>query len=250
VVQIRVAILDQQRTFADALAARLDLEHDLAVVGVVHSAKSAMGLTTGGRADIVLLDGDLPGDAAFSFCAQTTGRDGAPHVIMLSATSEAERIVTALRAGAAAWVRKDESVEQLMRVLRGVARGETWLPPAELGLVLRLLLRHEDEQRGHDQLLAVLTPREREVLSRLAEGAGRRDVAEQLHVSANTVRAHLQNVMSKLGVHSAVEAVALSQARLDHLSLPGSGGGVWPPAEPPGPFTMSFRLRSAAHTSE
>ncbi len=226
VVPIRVAILDRQRTFADALAARLDLEDDLAVVGVVHSTRSAMGLTTGGRADVILLDGDLPGDAAFSLCAKTSGRDGAPRVIMLSTTSEAARIVSALRAGAAAWVRKDQSVEQLVRVVRGVARGETWLPPAELGPVLQLLLREQDEQHSHDQLLAALTPREREVLFHLAEGAERRDVAELLHVSANTVRAHLQSLMGKLGVHSAVEAVALTQTQLNQLSLRGSGGDI------------------------
>jgi DNA-binding NarL/FixJ family response regulator len=222
--QIRIAILERQRTLADALAVRLDLEDDLAVVGVVHSAKSAMGLTAEGRADVMLFDGDLPGDAAFSLCAETSGTKGAPRVVMLSTGSEAERIIRALRAGAAAWVRKDESAEHLMRVVRGVVRGETWLPPADLGLVLRLLLRHQDDQHSIDQLMAVLTPREREVLSRLADGAERRDVAEQLHVSANTVRAHLQNLMGKLGVHSAVEAVALTHARPDPLSLHGSGG--------------------------
>jgi DNA-binding NarL/FixJ family response regulator len=222
--QIRIAILERQRTLADALAVRLDLEDDLAVVGVVDSAKSAMGLTAGGRADVMLLDGDLPGDAAFSLCAETSGKEGAPRVIMLSTSSEAERIVRALRAGAAAWVRKDESAEHLMRVVRGVVRGETWLPPADLGLVLQLLLRYQDDQRSIAQLMAELTPREREVLSCLADGAERHDVAEQLHVSANTVRAHLQNLMGKLGVHSAVEAVALAHARPDPLSLHGSGG--------------------------
>jgi DNA-binding NarL/FixJ family response regulator len=226
VAQIRIAIVERQRTFADALAARLDLEDDLAVIGVVHAAKSAMGLTTGGRADVMLLDGDLPGDAAFFLCAEASGKNGAPRVVMLSTSSEAERIVRALRAGAAAWVRKDESVEQLMSVVRGVARGETWLSPADLGLVLRLLFRHQDEQRGRSQLMAALTPREREVLSCLAGGAERRDVAEQLHVSANTVRAHMQNLMGKLGVHSAVEAVALTQAPLDRLSLPEGSAGI------------------------
>jgi DNA-binding NarL/FixJ family response regulator len=218
VTQIRVVVLDRLRTFADALGARLDLEDDVAVVGVVHSVGAAMGLMVGRRADVVLLDGDWPGGAAFSLCAEMSGREDAPRVIMLSDTSEAARIVQAIHAGAAAWVRKDESMDHLLRVVRGVARGETWLPPAEMGQVLRLLMREGDERSGNDQLFAALTPREREVLFHLAGGAGRHDVAELLHLSANTVRTHLQSLMAKLGVHSTLEAVALTRSRLDQLA--------------------------------
>src|SRR5690349_9562005 len=120
-----------------------------------------------------------------------TGRVHAPRIVMLSAASEAQRIVTAIRAGAAAWVRKDESVDHLLRVIRGVVRGETWLPPTELGGVLRLLIEDQDDRRGCDELLATLTPRERDVLFHLVEGAGRKEVAERLQLSANTVRTHL-----------------------------------------------------------
>ena len=130
---------------------------------------------------------------------------------MLSRSSEPERIVDAVRARAAGWVRKDQSIEYLLQVMRGAARGETWLPPAETGRVLRLLLNAQEQRRAIDRLLDTLTPREREVLACLAEGARRRDVARQLHLSANTVRTHLQNLLAKLGVHSTLEAVALTR---------------------------------------
>jgi DNA-binding NarL/FixJ family response regulator len=107
-------------------------------------------------------------------------------------------------------------------VIRGVARGETWLPPAETGQVLGYLMADQDQRRENDQLLAALTPREREVLACLAEGAGRREVAEQLHLSAHTVRTHMQNLMAKLGVHSTLEAVAISRPHLEQLR-PGAG---------------------------
>ena len=109
---------------------------------------------------------------------------------------------------------KGESLAYLLQVIRGVAAGETWLPPAQMGAVLRLLLQEQKQQRESDQLLASLTPREREVLACLAEGAGRRDVAERLNLSANTVRTHLQNLMAKLGVHSTLEAVAVTRSQL------------------------------------
>jgi DNA-binding NarL/FixJ family response regulator len=131
--------------------------------------------------------------------------------------------VHAIRAGAAAWVRKDESVERLLQAIRGVARGESWLPPSELGNVLRLLIREQDKHRKSEQMLAALTPRERAVLACLAEGTGRRDaVAEQLNLSVNTVRTHLQNLMAKLDVHSALEAVALIREERDGFPASGS----------------------------
>ena len=136
---------------------------------------------------------------------------------MLSAASDAQRIVAAVRAGVAAWVRKDESIDHLLRVIRGVARGETWLPPTELGGVLRLLIEDKDDRQDHDELLAALTPREREVLFHLVQGAGRKEVAERLQLSANTVRTHLQSLMGKLGVHSTLEVVALTRPRMEAL---------------------------------
>ena len=161
-----------------------------------------------------MLDGDLPGEAANRLCEELSGHDVRTRVIMLTSSSGPTRIMQAIRAGAAAWVRKDESLEHLLRVIRGVARGEIWLPPAETGNVVRLLLQEQDRHSEIERLLAALTPRERAVLACLAEGAGHRDaVAEQLHLSVNTVRTHLQNLMAKLGVHSALEAVALTRDR-------------------------------------
>jgi len=217
VMGISVFVIDSERTFADALAARLEAEEDVEVVAAVHARTPAQCLIVGRHADLMLLDGDLPERAAFRLCDELRSRDQAPRVIMLSDSSEPERIVDALRAGAVAWVRKDESLEHLLRVVRGVARGETWLPRAEVGHVLRLLMAERQLQQDNDQLLAALTPRERDVLTCLAEGAGRREVAERLHLSANTVRTHLQNLMAKLGVHSTLEAVAISRPHLEQV---------------------------------
>jgi two-component system NarL family response regulator len=215
--QIHVLIVDQQRTFHDALAVRLRAEQDLVVVAEAQSTESARRVLAGRSADVILLDAELPDDAVVAFCIEMIQRIYAPRVVMLSAASDAQRIVAAVRTGAVAWVRKDESIDHLLRVIRGVVHGETWLPPADLGQVLHLLIEEQDDRRGCDELLAVLTPREREVLFHLVEGAGRKEVAERLQVSANTVRTHLQSLMAKLGVHSTLEVVALTRPRLEAL---------------------------------
>jgi DNA-binding NarL/FixJ family response regulator len=211
---ISVFVVDHERTFADALAARLEAEDDVDVVAAVHARTPAECLILGRHADVMLLDGDLPERAAIRLCEELCAREQPPRVVVLSRSSEAGRIVDAVRVGAAAWVRKDESLQHLLAVIRGVSRGETWLPPTEAGEVLRLLLQDQERRRDSNRLLSSLTPREWEVLTCLAEGAGRREVAEQLHLSANTVRTHMQNIMAKLGVHSTLEAVAISRPHL------------------------------------
>jgi DNA-binding NarL/FixJ family response regulator len=206
-MSISVLVVDEERIFADAVAAQLEEQQDIEIVAAVDPGTHGEYLRAGRHADVVLLDADLADDAAITLCQDLT-RFGS-RVIMLSDTNGPDRIVAAIRAGASAWVRKDQSFEHLLRVLRGTMRGETWLPPAETGTVLRLLMRAQDQRQEDDTLLASLTPREREVLACLADGDGRRDVADRLYLSANTVRTHLQNLMAKLGVHSTLEAVAV-----------------------------------------
>lgn len=222
---ISALIVDAERTFADALAARLEAETDVAVVAAVHATTPAHCMIVGRHADVLLLDADLADGAATRLCEELTARGQGPKVVMLSASSAPERIVAAVRAGAAAWVRKDETMEHLLSVVRGVVRGETWLPPADAGDALRLLLLEVDRRHANDRLLAGLTPRERDVLVCLAAGAGRQETAQRLHLSANTVRTHVQNLMAKLGVHSALEAVALTRPYLHQVSaLAGTAG--------------------------
>ena len=195
--QIHLLIVDQQRTFRDALAIRRRAEPDLVVTADAQSTESGRRVLAGRSTDVILLDAELPDDSSIAFCAEMTRRVPAPRVVMLSAASEAQRIVAAVRAGAVAWVRKDESVDYLLCVIRRVVRGETWLPPAALGQVLRLLIDDQDDRRDRDELLAALTPRERDVLFYLLEGAGCKEVAVRLRLSPHTVRSHLNSLMAK-----------------------------------------------------
>ncbi len=214
---IRVLIVDQHLAFRDALATRLQTEPYLAVVAKAHSAEFAASVLVGRAVGVILLDADLPDQAAIVFCSEMMRRRDPPRIVLLSVASEPERIVAAVHAGAAAWVRKDGSIDHLLTVIRGVVRGETWLPPRELGDVLRLLIQDQHHRRDSDDLLAALTPRERDVLLLLVQGVGRKEVADRLQLSANTVRTHLHGLMSKFGVHSTLEVVTLARPRLAAL---------------------------------
>jgi DNA-binding NarL/FixJ family response regulator len=215
---INVLVADQERAFADLLAARLNEENDIEVIGAVQLQASGSAPLAGKFAEVMLLDGDMPDDAGNRLCEQLSVGNKPTRVIMLSFSSEPERIVKALRARAAAWVRKDESLEHLLRVIRGVAEGGGWLPPSEMANVIQLLIWGQEKNQKNQLLLNKLTVRERAVLACLADGAAHRDVvATQLHLSVHTVRTHTQNLMAKLGVHSMLEAVALARGDADWL---------------------------------
>jgi DNA-binding NarL/FixJ family response regulator len=221
--QIRVVVVDGQRTFADALASRLAAEPGLLLVAAAESAAAVRGLLVSRHADVVLLDSELTeGLPLAAELARMRATNAPPvRVIMLGTVREAARIVEALRTGIAGWVPKEESIEQLLGVIRSVMRDEISLPATEVGAVLRLLLHESDERKAPlKHPLGSLTPREREVLSYLTEGIGRREVAERMHLSANTVRSHMQNLMAKLGVHTTLEAVALARRVHPHEMHP------------------------------
>lgn len=209
---ISVAVADGQRTFADALAARLAAEPGIQVVTAASSAAEARRLLVGRQADIMLLDCELPGglDLAAELAGPRVAVGQPVRVIMLGGLPEPARLVEALRAGVRGWVTKENSIHHLTDVIRGIMRDEAWLPPQAVGVVLGLLLR-QTEDGAVEGPLAKLTPREREVLTYLSQGIGRREVAERMQLSANTIRSHLQNLMAKLEVHSTLEAVAIAR---------------------------------------
>jgi DNA-binding NarL/FixJ family response regulator len=211
---VSVLVLDQQRTFSDAIAEWLEVKAEVTVVAAVTSALAARRLLAGRSVEVIVIDGELP-DGAALLGAIMSGQSALPRVIVLSASTDPERIVSAFRAGAAAWVGKDEPMEHLLDVILRVDRGEAWIPPVLLHRVIQVLLRQCEQVSHEDDPLAALTPREREVLALIAQGYGRKQVAAQMHLSVNTVRTHMQSLLAKLGVHSAVEAVALAGPRLD-----------------------------------
>lgn len=211
---VSVLILDQQRTFGDAIAEWLATKPGVTVVAAVTSAQAARRALIGRRVDVIVIDGELPDGAAMSLCADLSGPSPLPRSVILSVSADPERIVAAFRAGAVAWVRKDEPMKHLLRAILGAARDEAWIPPVLLRQVIRVFLH--DQVKGGDDPLSVLTRREREVLSLIAHGYERKQVAEQMHLSVNTIRTHMQSLLAKLGVHSALEAVALARSHLGH----------------------------------
>jgi DNA-binding NarL/FixJ family response regulator len=227
---VRVLVVDDHQVFADALAARLAAEPDLEVVGVAHSGADAEHLARRHAPDLVILDIDL-GDANGLELAPRL-LDGYPErrIVVATAHDSPEVATRSIRAGVRGFVSKDSGFDDLLRAVRGVMRGETWIPPRLLTSVLNDLRDQGDRNREFEDLMRLLTPRERDVLACMVSGLDRASVARELGLSIDTVRTHTQNMFAKLNVHSVLEAVGLAvragvgSSRSGESSLPVSRG--------------------------
>lgn len=204
---IRVLIVDDQALFAEALAARLAAEPDFDVLPVAHDIRRATALVATESPQVVVLDLVLGEESGLD--ALDVLRRGYPgvRVVVLSGVTDIDPMVTALRRGAVAWLPKTESADLVSAVIRDAAGRGGWIPPAVLGEVLRRLLAAGGPDADD---LAELTPREREVLRCMVDGLTRPEIAARLGLSANTVRTHTQNLLSKLDAHSALEAITVA----------------------------------------
>lgn len=204
---IRVLIVDDQALFAEALAARLAAEPDFEVLPVAHDIRRATALVATESPQVVVLDLVLGEESGLD--ALDVLRRGYPdvRVVVLSGVTDIDPMVTALRRGAVGWLPKTERADLVSSVIRDAAGSGGWIPPAVLGEVLRRLLAEGGPDTDD---LAELTPREREVLRCMVDGLTRPEIAARLGLSANTVRTHTQNLLSKLDAHSALEAITVA----------------------------------------
>ncbi|MER5640171.1 response regulator transcription factor [Kitasatospora sp. NPDC002227] len=210
---VRVVVADRRRTVAEVLATGL---HQVGLTThAVTELAEARRLADAGRADLVVADIGLLTAAHRTDHGGTHDGDwgtglGVPLVVLSDGARGDGFVTTAVRAGVRGWVPKDSTLQHLLVVIRGVLRGETWLPPPLLTRVVDELIAQRSAQDEGAERLATLTAREREVLGCLCAGLSRPEIGRRLFLSTNTVRTHVQNLMLKLDVHSAVAAVALA----------------------------------------
>jgi two-component system, NarL family, response regulator LiaR len=200
---IRVMLVDDHAVVRSGLAAFLEASDDLELVGEAGSGLEALRLCQGAQPDVILMDLVMPGmDGA---AATHAIRERCPHVQVIALTSfkEDELVQGALQAGAIGYLLKNVSAEELAAAIRAAHAGRPTLAP-EAAQALIHAATHQPAL-GFD-----LTEREREVLALMVQGLSNPDIAERLVVSRSTVKFHVSSVLSKLGVASRTEAVALA----------------------------------------
>ena len=205
---IRVLLVDDHQLLTDALAGLLRREPDIDVVGVAGSlAEVKQALAK--RSDVVLMDYRLPDGTGAEATRLLKSRWPRTKVIMLSAIADDETVLDAIRAGVDGYLTKDHASHDVVGAVRAAHAGEILLPrPVVFEIARRVALaRREAAARS---AVEPLTPREAEVLLALAEGLSSREICDRLYIAPNTLRSHVQNITTKLRVHSKLEAVAVA----------------------------------------
>jgi two-component system nitrate/nitrite response regulator NarL len=214
VIPVRVLLVDDQQLLIEALATKLSTEPDIVVVGhCTMRHPDPGGLAARLRPDVITIEVAQARDAA-ALLAMFRTAWAAARFVVLTASRDPDQAVQAARAGADGWVSKESSIDVLTRALRCASQGHACFPPEHLGHVLAELRADVGRAQRRDGPLEVLTPRERDVLMCLAQGHGPAEVADELGVSAHTVRTHTNKIFAKLGVHSRLEAVAVARDAL------------------------------------
>jgi DNA-binding NarL/FixJ family response regulator len=208
---IRIAIVDDHQMLIEALSLVIDKEPGLRFVGSVNTCCAALELVRTQEPDVLLLDVSLPDGDGLSLVPDLRAACPRMHILVLTSLADESTLLRAVEMGVGGFVGKHRPVAEVFTAIRQAADGELVMPSNLLvGLLTR---RHAPAARRAPPAppeYEPLTAREREILAHTAQGKSGAVIAEELNISLMTVRTHLRNLMSKLNVHSRLEAVAFA----------------------------------------
>lgn len=205
-----VVIVDDHALFRDGLASILAAQADIEVAGQGGTAQEAIRLARDLLPEIILLDIDMPGgglEAARTIAAECP----VTKIVVLTASEDDDHLIAALKAGARAYILKGVAARELLRILRAVAAGESYVPPALAASLLLEMHEPAAQARKADNPIDELTEREREILEGLAAGLSNKEIGQKLFLSEKTVKHYMTNILQKLQVRNRVEAALLAQ---------------------------------------
>ena len=200
--RVTVVLVDDHQMFVESLARVLADDDRIEVVGLASTAAEGRRLTEQLHPRVAIVDFHLPDQDGVEVTAQMKAAHPGVMVVMLTASTEDRVLLGAIDAGCSGFLTKDRAVADVVDAALAVADGEALISPAQLA---RLLPRLD---RTHRSVGADLTPRELQLLNHLARGQSNKAIAEELHLSVNTIRNYMQSVLAKLGAHSKLEAIS------------------------------------------
>jgi len=215
---IKVLIADDQRVVRDGLVILVGLCDGIEVVGSAADGATAVSLVDELAPDVVLMDLRMPVMGGVEATRRITA-DSTTRVVVLTTFTDDESIFPALRAGAAGYLTKDASAEEIEAAIRAVHGGQTWLDPVAQARVVSALGATVPMETTVARKNAPdnLTPREVEVLTLIGEGLSNQEIGERLVLSAATVKTHINRIFAKAGVRDRAQAVryAISHGLVD-----------------------------------
>jgi DNA-binding NarL/FixJ family response regulator len=202
---IRVLIVDDHSVVREGLRAFLELQEGLEVVGEAADGERAIAAAKRLRPNVILMDLVMPGSGGVA--AMRSLREEVPdaRVIVLTSFLDDDKLLPALRAGAAGYLLKNAETQEIVRAVRAAHDGEALLDPVVAARLVETLAADEGRQP-----LDRLTPREREVLVLIGRGFSNKRIAAELGLAEKTVKTHVGHVLAKLGVTDRTQAAVVA----------------------------------------
>jgi DNA-binding NarL/FixJ family response regulator len=219
--RIRIVLVDDQELMRTAFRIIFDETEDIEVVGEAPDGGAAVEVVRRTRPDVVLMDIRMPGIDGIEASRRIRSQAAAePRILVLTTFDLDEYVYEALRAGASGFLLKDALTADLIAAVRTVAAGEAVTAPSITRRLIEHYVQRPPARPRQPDPLAVLTEREREVLTLIALGRSNPEIAQDLYLSASTVSTHIGRILAKLDLRDRVQAVIL-----------GYECGLVPPAE-------------------
>ena len=225
---LKILIVEDQQLIREGLVALLSLEDGLTIIGEAENGIAALDflevLPPDERPDVALMDMRMPVMDGVATTQAISQRYPAVKVLVLTTFDDEELISKAMAVGAKGYLLKDTPSEELAMAIRSVAKGYGHFGP---GIVQKMMgalpqtasvIESPLEQAGEVKTtelpaeIAALTPREKEVLAHLGNGASNREIAEALYISEGTVKNHVTRILSQLGLRDRTQAALLAQS--------------------------------------
>jgi DNA-binding NarL/FixJ family response regulator len=211
--KIHVVIADDHTLFREGLAGIISGADDFEVVGQAGTMHDAVQLARDLLPDIILLDIDMPGGGLEA--ARIVAEEcPVTRIVILTSSEEDDHLINALKIGARAYILKGVAARELLRILRAVSAGESYVPPMLAASLLLEMREANSQQKQSMSPLDELTPRERQILEGLAAGLSNKEIGEKLFLSEKTVKHYMTNILQKLQVRNRVEAALLAQKEI------------------------------------
>ncbi len=202
---IRVLICEDQTLVREGLSTLLSLEPGITVVGEARDGQEAVEKAEALRADVVLMDVQMPSMDGVEATRQIVARCPDTRVIILTTYDYDEYVLQGVKAGAMGYVLKDMPSEDLVRIIRRVHRGERFIQPAVASKILFELAHAQAQHNSEGRRL--LSDREIAIISRLAQGMSNREVAADLTLAEGTVKNYVSSILTKLQADNRVQAI-------------------------------------------
>lgn len=203
---ITVMIADDHVLLREGLKQILELEDDIDVISQAGDGEETVEKALAYKPDVILLDINMPKANGIDALRRLKDLGTNSKIIMLTIHDDREYLLETMKMGANGYVLKDSDADSLIKAIRDVKSGKTYIQPSVASILVEELNSEETDKSGDYKKVQALTKREYEVLTLIAEGLNNREIAERLFISEKTVKNHVSNIFKKIDVSDRIQA--------------------------------------------